>query len=321
YPGLETLFDEVEINYIGDRYAPLKISPHDEVVATVWYSAYFAKKIMSLLKEKPFLYLIQDYEAAFYPYNSLYALAHETYNFNYHAIVSTKTLLNFMRNRVSHFNNLYLENKAIYFNNACSAKLSDKNTFLKKHNKKTKKLAFYSRPSVNRNMFELGALALIKAWQEGYFDSGHNWELYGIGIGNVEIYLSERDKLTQLPRMSLNEYEEKIGEFDICLSLMASPHPSITPFDLAGIGALVVTNSFENKGDDYFNEITDNIIVSEPTIDSIANAIKSAIKRVDDLDTRYSNANKMNYPRNWNNVWSLDHKNFVKNIFGAPNCN
>lgn len=97
YPGIEDLFDIMEIEYIGSNYKPLYVSKEDRVVATVWYSAYFAKKIMSVINlDDPFLYLIQDYEAAFYPANSLHCLAHETYNMNYNALVSSETLFNFL---------------------------------------------------------------------------------------------------------------------------------------------------------------------------------------------------------------------------------
>ncbi len=317
YPGLEGLLDEVELTYIGDRYQPLLISPEDNAVATVWYSAYLARKIMSLLEGRPFLYLIQDYEAAFYPSNSLFAFADQTYAFNYYGMVSTKLLFDFMRQKEARFDQLVLQDRAVFFNNACSAALPEKQAFISKHKGKIKKFAFYSRPAVNRNMFELGALAIIEAWQTGVFNTGHNWEFYGIGIGNVEIQLDERLKITQLPRMSLAEYEDKIREFDLCLSLMASPHPSITPFDMAGVGAIAVTNSFANKDAHYFNDVSKNIVTAEPNLHSVVAAIATAVARIDDLDARHENAVQMNYPRDWQSVWKSEHKALVHDLFGA----
>jgi hypothetical protein len=297
---------------------PVKVSPQDSAVATVWYSAYFAKKVMTALGGGPFLYLIQDYEAAFYPANSLYSFADATYFFDYHALVSTKPLLEFLRTKNAYFAQLVRDGKAVHFNNACSAKLPDRKAFIARKGGKARKLAFYSRPTVNRNMFELGARALIEAWSKGYFNSGHNWDLYGIGIGNVEIYLDARSKLSQLPRMSLAEYETKISEFDVCLSLMASPHPSITPFDMAGVGAIVITNQFENKTADYFAGITENIIVSDPDVLSLAECIRTAISRVDDMEARFDNAVSMKYPRDWQSVWQDDHRRLVHRLFGSP---
>jgi hypothetical protein len=318
YPGLEHLFDEVEVEYVGDRYLPLRVSPNDSAVATVWYSAYLARKVMAAVGGGPFLYLIQDYEAAFYPANSLYAFADATYFFDYYALVSTKPLLEFLKARNTHFAKIFRDEQAVYFNNARSAKLPDRDVFIAGGLRKTRKLAFYSRPTVNRNMFELGARALIEAWNRGYFESGHNWELYGIGIGNVEIYLDARSKLIQLPRMSLAEYEEKISEFDICLSLMASPHPSITPFDLAGVGAIVVTNQFENKTAEYFRAISGNILVSVPDVMSLADCIGTAISCVDDMESRFDNAVSMTYPGDWQSVWQDDHKRLVHRLFRGP---
>jgi hypothetical protein len=60
FPSFSTLFEEVEVEYIGARKEPLVVSPFDGVIATVWYSAYFAEKIQKLVNPKPFLYLIQD---------------------------------------------------------------------------------------------------------------------------------------------------------------------------------------------------------------------------------------------------------------------
>lgn len=317
YPGLERLLDEVELDYVGDRYLPLKVSPDDSAVATVWYSAYFARKIMQTIGGGSFLYLIQDYEAAFYAFSSLYSLADSSYAFDYQALVSTRPLLDFMKSKAPRVRAMAAENKAVYFNNACSAAMPMKADFIAKHTGKTKKLAFYSRPAVNRNMFELGARALIEAWAKGYFDTGHNWDLYGMGIGDVEIHLDARRKITQLPRMSLGEYEEKIREFDICLSLMASPHPSITPFDMAGVGAIVVTNSFENKNAEYFAGISPNILVAEPSVQSLAETLRIALTRVDDLDARFEGAANMNYPRDWESVWKDEHRALVRGLFGT----
>jgi len=272
---------------------------------------------MAALGGGPFLYLIQDYEAAFYAASSLYSLADATYYFDYHALVSTQPLLEFLKGRNQYFAEIAQSGKAVYFSNACSARVPNKDAFLAKRGQKSRKLAFYSRPVVNRNMFELGARALIEAWSRGYFESGHNWELYGIGIGNVEIELDARTKLSQLPRMSLAQYEEKISEFDICLSLMASPHPSITPFDLAGVGAIVVTNRFENKTAEYFRAISGNIIVSAPDGLDLADCIRQAVSRVDDMESRFNNALSMKYPRDWQSVWQDDHKCLVHRLFGS----
>lgn len=311
--GLETLLEEVEVVYIGDRYKPLRISSQDTCVATVWYSAYFAEKIAKMTGNKPFLYLIQDYESAFYAFSALYAFADSTYSkMNYHGLISSQPLLNYLDVNKKCGNN-FAEKKMTFFNNACAAREISSETFIKRKDSKARKFIFYSRPTVDRNMFPLASLAIIEAFKQGIFDDGHNWELYGMGIGNVGIYLDGRTKLEQMPRMSLKEYEVAVQSFDVCLTLMASPHPSLIPFDLAGGGAIVVTNVFATKTADYFAEISKNIIAVEPTVDDIVDAIRKAVHRSQDFETRYAEAIKMAYPRSWDQTWSKNIEEFIDN--------
>lgn len=317
YPGLHTLVDEVEVEHIGEKHL-LYVSKDDVALATVWYSAYFARKIVQTLGSGPFIYLIQDYEAAFFPASSLYSLADATYEFDYHALVSTKPLYDYLQVHSRTFGTLARSGRALWFNNACAAGISDRATFLSsKSSQAVRRLAFYCRPTVSRNMFELGAAALIKAWRTGAFNTGDKWELYGIGIGQVEIVLGEGVTLRQLPRMSLAEYSETIKTFDVCLSLMASPHPSITPFDLAGVGAIVITNSYECKSVDYFASISPNIICVSPFMDDIVDGIKSATERVRDLSGRWENARGLHYPRQWAETWQDEHLRFVERVCGV----
>ena len=317
HPGLQTLLDEVEVEHI-DEGGCLYISKDDVVAATVWYSAYFARKISYILGGRPFIYLIQDYEAAFFPASSLYSLADATYGFNYNALVSTKPLYEFMRTHCAHFESLVKAGRAVWFNNACAADLPDKKKFVAAKGLPVRRLAFYCRPAVNRNMFELGAASLIKAWEAGVFRGCEVWEMYGIGIGNVEIELADGVTLKQLPRMSLAEYERSIINFDICLSLMASPHPSIPPFDLAGVGAIVVTNSYACKGPEYFDAISRNILCVDPTVEAIVGGLEKAVARSGNLEERWENARTLAYPRQWSDTWQEEHARFIDKSCGSP---
>ena len=316
FPTFSELFDELEVEYIGNRLRPLEVSPADGVVATVWYSAYFAQKIQRLTGNKPFLYLIQDYESAFYPYSSMFSLADETYRMNFRPLYSTKPLHEYMKNR---FPNLEITPSS-YFNNACSSRLTDLETFVATKSKQTKKrFVFYSRPAVNRNMFELSCLAVIKAFQKGVFGSGDNWEFFGMGLGNVKISLNDIVEISQLPRMSLAEYQDFVPSIDVGLSLMGSPHPSIVPFDLAGSGSIVVTNSFENKTAEYFRSISSNIVVSDPKLDDLVEAIRQAVEKSDNFVSRHASAVNMNFPTDWNQVWSDNHNKFLVETLGDFN--
>ncbi len=309
YPGMENLLDELEIDYIGERKAPLAVSPHDTCMATVWYSAHFAKKIMGCLDNRPFIYLIQDYETNFFPGGSLFALADETYSFNYIALFSTSSLRDlFLQRDIGGIKSRKIPHT--FFNNACSANLPAHDDFFRiNSNKPKKKLVFYSRPVVDRNMFELTALALTNAFREGVFDS-EEWDCIGMGLGEGTIQLLPEVSSVSLPRMNLAEYLEAVSGFDVCLTLMASPHPSLIPMDLAGSGAIVVTNTFATKTPEFLHAISPNIIAAPPTMPDLVEALRQAKRRADDLEARYKGALAMTYPRDWHQSLTPAHTAF-----------
>ncbi|MFM6401440.1 MAG: hypothetical protein ACKPFF_32600, partial [Planktothrix sp.] len=102
---------------------------------------------------------------------------------------------------------------------------------------------------------------------------------YGVGMGSIEISLNEKITLRQLPRMNLKEYSEVISTFDIGLCLMASPHPSLLPFDLAGTGAIVLTNSFDLKDQAYFRQFSSNIICRQPCLETLVDGMREAVEK------------------------------------------
>jgi len=316
YPGMESLLDDLELVYIGDRTAPLRVSRDDTCIATVWYSAWFARKIADATgSAAPFLYLIQDYETRFFPGNSLAALAEQSYSFNYFALFSTEPLRDyFLRNDIGRIGS---DGKShAYFNNACSSRLVERSAFRALNEaKKKRRIVFYSRPVVDRNMFELAALTLIRAFEDGIFDH-EEWECVGMGLGEAVISFGDGTTTTALPRMTLREYQEAVAEFDICLTLMASPHPSLVPMDLAGSGAVVVTNTFETKTASYLEGLSGNIIPAEPDVAALLAALRIARDRCDDLDGRHRNASTMAYPRDWSQSFQAHHRDFIVRHFG-----
>ncbi|MBR8301508.1 rhamnosyltransferase WsaF family glycosyltransferase [Burkholderia dolosa] len=314
YPGLESLLDELEFVYIGDRKEPLRISPHDNCVATVWYSAYMARKLMEARGGGKFLYLIQDYESPFHPSGSLFALAEATYSFDYCALFSSQALQDFfLKKQVGIF--AREGTNYTYFNNACSSVLKPKEEFVAaRANGRKKRLAFYSRPPVDRNMFELGALALCTAYRSGVFPAGE-WEFIGIGLGEAVIKLDDETEMKQMPRMNLREYQEVISTFDIGFCLMASPHPSLLPFDLSGSGSVVVTNSFSVKDQTYFDILTQGVIVRAPDVPDLVEGLRQAVAESEHLDRRYENALAMTFPRTWEDTFNDQHALFMHTVF------
>lgn len=311
FPSMENLFDLLDIEYIGSRAEPLVVSPKDNCVATVWYSAYFANKIAQSTGGRPFLYLIQDFEAAFYPFNSQYCISRNSYDFNYHTLSSSSALLKYLKVNSIISNDEAV--KSISFDNAYSSSIYSESEFHVEKRKAKKRFVFYSRPAVNRNMFEMAALALIDAYKKGAFDDGE-WEFYGMGIGNTTVQLADGVEVTQLPRMPLDEYEAITKTFDLCLTLMSSPHPSLIPMDLAASGAIVVTNTFETKTPEYLTDISKNIIPARPDLYQLSAAIVEGAKRTNDTQARFENA-IVNWPKSWAETWTDRHGEFILEVF------
>jgi hypothetical protein len=141
-------------------------------------------------------------------------------------------------------------------------------------------------------------LALARAVQDGCFRDG--WELRGIGSVRTRRRLALGDGLSleMLPRRSQDEYAAVLGEHDVGLALMYTPHPSLVPLEMASAGMLTVTNSFENKTAAELERISSNLIVAEPTIESVAAALAAAAAGAGDYERRAAGAD-VRWPRSW----------------------
>ncbi len=65
-------------------------------------------------------------------------------------------------------------------------------------------------------------------------------------------------------KMPLDAYEQFMSSIDIGVSLMLAPHPSVVPFEFAATGAVVVTNTYENRSKRDLQAICRNITPVPP---------------------------------------------------------
>ena len=139
-----------------------------------------------------------------------------------------------------------------------------------------------------------------------------------MGLGDALLELLPGVYSTSLARMTLREYEQTVGQFDVCLTLMASPHPSLIPMDCAGSGAMVVTNTFRTKTEDYLRGLSGNVIPVAPSVPAIVEGLAKAAAASDDLEGRYQRARAMTYPRTWEESLTPKHTDFVTEHVLAP---
>ncbi len=304
YDGIESIFDSVEYIYCYDRTRPVPVSPDDYFIATTWWSAYVAHAATTELGREKFFYLIQEYEPFTFPMGSYFAIADQSYSFPHRALFSSPQLHDYFKQRkLGLFGADWgSEQEGAPFENAILSYEADE---LKISASRTpRKLLFYARPEAHatRNMFEVAYLALAKAIENGVFDEG-TWVFHGIGSSHGDIPLPKGHTLKMLGKFGLKEYKRRLLDYDIGLSLMFTPHPSLLPLEMAAAGMWVVTNECENKTREELDAISTNLIGAKPTIDGVVDSLAYAVANVADAEKRSSGA-KVNWSSSWQETFN-----------------
>lgn len=298
YPGLEDFLDRVELVYAFDRRTVVHVSPDDVFLATSWWTAHVAHKATQTLGKAKFVYLVQEFEPGFYQFGSLAAAAAESYTFPHFALFSTELLREYFRN---HRHGVYArpdgDRLSESFENTITAVGEVKSEDV---HKRKKRLLFYCRPEPHalRNMFDTGLMALRAAVARGAFAG---WEFHGIGTlalqGN-KLGLGGDVAMTLLPRHDQEAYRKILKDYDVGLSLMCSPHPSLVPLEMCSAGMLTVTNTFANKTADRLREISENFVPVAGTVDAVAQGLIDAEASLGDFDRRVRGA-KVRWATDW----------------------
>ncbi|MFL5825211.1 MAG: glycosyltransferase, partial [Thermoleophilaceae bacterium] len=301
YSGLGGMFERVEVAF-GREAQGLEVNRGDRFVATTWWSAHIAASAARALGDSRFLYLIQEYEPFTFPMGTYAALARQSYDFPHFGLFSTELLREYFR---LHGVGVYADGTSVgdrqsaSFQNAITAIPAPAAAQLAA--RETRRLLFYARPEPHaaRNMFEMGVLALTRAVELGAFRGG--WELHGIGTldSGRRMDLTDGVALELLPRSEQGVYARVLGEHDVGLSLMYTPHPSLVPIEMASAGMVTVTNSFENKTPEAMAAISPNLISAEPTVDAIATALAEAAAGTADFERR-AHGSAVQWSRDWN---------------------
>ncbi len=303
--NLGDLLDHVEIAFAREQ-AELRVSPRDAYVATTWWTAHIAHAALREQDRDTFVYLIQEYEPFTFPMGSYAALAAESYNLPHVPLFSTSLLRDFFRDR-----------KAGVFSpgNAWGVPILDfQNPITRTRvpspavllDRRPRRLLFYARPEEHaaRNMYELGALALVRASQRGAFANG-SWEL--IGIGTTEhsgvMHLADGVQLKLEPRLDQDSYAKLLEECDVGLALMYTAHPSLVPVEMAATGLAVVTNTYETKTKEALKAISENILATPPTIEGVAEGLCEATNAAERVHERVERARKTRWARDWSEAF------------------
>lgn len=305
FPHMEALVqrpvarDRIELVDAFDRTRPTLIGANDLFLATAWWTAQMAKYAVKKTVHKSFIYLIQDFEPILHEGSTFQARALETYGLPHIPVINTRLLLDHLcREGAGAYADTEFASRALWFEPAL-----DRNYYFPdpgipdKPGKKI--LLFYARPTVaRRNLFEIGVVALRQAVASGAIDKDH-WEVWAMGEKLPSVALGNGVFLNPLPWMSYDDYAKRVRTADLMLSLMLSPHPSYPPLEMAASGKLVVTNSFSVKTSKRMRALSPNILVADPTAESIGAALENAAGRINAGLPSYDPAGVIDLPSDW----------------------
>lgn len=305
-PPLQEAVAASEVENITRREDKVVFSPADAFICYSYWTGIKAHHLAQAIG-KEFIFFLQEYESIFHPHDSCHAIAGHVYRLPHRAIFNTKLLADYFRSKklgvFGRYQGDELEQHYIAFQHALTP--TSPPSLEELSARTTKRLLLYGRPEghARRNLFEIAVLGLRLAVRQGVFDD--KWEFYGVGtLGaeyEVDLGLGRWLKLSgTLPQ---SDYGAALRGFDIGLSLMLAPHPSILPFEMASAGQVVITNSFESRTPDVLRSISPNIEPCESDLHSVAQALSRAAARVTRYEDRINGA-VFDWSRDWDDTFN-----------------
>jgi hypothetical protein len=261
----------------------------DEIILTTsWWGTASA---LRTIDAKRIFYLIQEDERRFYSFGDERLWCSEVLNDpRLHFIVNTNRLLRYfaaegIKSIAEHgvaFEPAFPE--SLYWPN--QERLGPRRIFL-----------FYARPNHPRNLFYRGLEAISEAIERGVL-SPNLWDLHFVGSNIPHVELPLGISPTIHDTLPWAEYAALIRRTDLGLSLMATPHPSYPPLDLAASGAVVVTNADGPKTS--LAHYSANILCVEPSVEALVSALGQGAKLANAPSQRAANYAGNKIHRDWN---------------------
>lgn len=270
----------MELTTADDRDTAIEFGRNDQFVATYFHTAHYINEMASARGDTAFFYLIQDFEPAFFEWSSSYALALESYGWNFRALINERFLADYLFDqKAGRFADAAFRDRCVVFEPALDRRFFHPRQSAPRS--APRRLLFYARPFAGRNLFELGHDAIDLALQDPVF-AGEAWDIVAIGgQGHVaDMPLAGGRTMKAGPWRDYAGYAEDLRNADILLSLMLSPHTSYPVLEMAACGGLSVTNAFATKTQAGLQAISPNILAVEPTVPSLAAGLIKAARMV-----------------------------------------
>jgi O-antigen biosynthesis protein len=215
----------------------------------------------------PIIYLIQDYEAMFHQYSSAHLLARDSLD----AVPRLWTIVN--SSNLQQFIELmgHRPERSFVFDPVVSEALRP---YLgqARGSVREKRILVYGRPAVERNCWP-ALVRGLRRWARDYPQFA-DWEVISAGTEHPSVPLGDGREIRSVGKLSLDDYAATLLQSSVGVSLMASPHPSYPPLEMAHFGLRTVTNGYLCKDlSSYHGNITSVASIQEgPLAAAIADA-------------------------------------------------
>src|ERR1017187_1594098 len=161
---------------------------------------------------------------------------------------------------------------------------------------------FYARPNNLRNLYYRGLEAISGAIECGHLDPS-TWDFFFIGRDLQPVALPGGVRPSLIENLGWHAYQQLLRRMGLGLSLMASPHASYPPLDLAAAGAAVVTNTFGSEKQSL-DQYSANIICSDPSVAGLVAGIGQGVALANDVKRRSANHRKSRLLTDWGAVFA-----------------
>lgn len=251
---------------LGDS---LEVNRDDLYFTTSWWSTASA---LAAVPASRITYILQEDERMFYPSGDEPLFAESVMNNpDIRVVINTAGLME----RLKATGIVNLSETAISFEPSFSlytAQQRDPQRAGKKN------LFFYARAGNPRNLFRLGLRSLDRAIQDGVIDTDQ-WNIHFVGSRIPRIQFCDGSVPSYHEELPWRAYRDLLATMDLGFSLMATPHPSYPPLDLAASGAVVVTNTWPGKQD--LTLLSDSIFEAPPTVEGLVGGLAEGVKAVE----------------------------------------
>lgn len=231
-----------------------------------------------------FYYFIQDYEPGFYPYGTRHSMSLATYEQgeHIHALFNAEELAQFFTRRGLAFKKNYILRPSL--NPSMDEHLKARNYTIPAKPAGKTTIVVYGRPQTPRNCFEAVVEGLHRYFATLSPARYKDFEIISAGREHDDIELFPGLVLRSVGKLDLPAYIALLERAHIGVSLMASPHPSYPPLEMAVFGLVVLTNGYECKDLSRHHEAIRSLRTPAP--EDVAAGLAMAVAELEEKEAK-----------------------------------